>query len=201
MVDRRIERGRATRERLVAAGRKLFGERGYDATSIEAILGVAGVAKGGLYHHFANKQQLFGAVHDQTVAEIAGQVASAARSRDEPLESLKAGSRTWLELALDPAIQRIAILDPPAAVGWQRARELDEVHVLGGMRALLLRLAGEGRVPADQVDALTHMVLASVNEAALLIASSDNQRTAFTTGKAAIETLLDRLAGPSVPRR
>src|SRR5215210_7090895 len=135
MVDRRIEKGRATRARLLDSGRRLFGERGYEATSIDAILGEAGVAKGALYHHFEDKQQLFDAVLDRTLAEIAGHIADVAGSGDDALASLRAGCHAWLEMALDPAIQRIAIVDPPAAVGWARGRELDERHALGGVRA------------------------------------------------------------------
>lgn len=195
MVDRRIEKGAETRERLVEVGRALFGERGYEATSIDSILAEAGVAKGALYHHFADKRELFDAVFDRAVAEYAGQVAAAASEAPGPLASLRQGCVAWLELARDPAIQRIAILDPPTAVGWARAREIDERHVLGGVRASLLQLAVEGRVPADQVDALAHMVLASVNEAALLIARADDEDAAFVAGRAAVDTMLTRLAG------
>jgi AcrR family transcriptional regulator len=195
VVDRRIEKGKATRGRLLDTGRRLFGERGYEATSIDAILSEAGVAKGALYHHFADKQQLFDAVLDRTLAEIAGRIAEVAGAGDDALANLRAGCHAWLEMALDPAIQRIAILDPPAAVGWARGRELDERHALGGVRAALLRLADEGRVPAGEVDALAHMVLAAVNEAALLIVRADDQEAALAAGRAAVDTLLARLAG------
>lgn len=194
MVDRRIEKGQATRERLVEVARRLFGERGYDGTSIDAILDEAGAAKGALYHHFGDKQQLFDAVLNQTVSEIALRIADIARRADDPLASLRAGCSAWLEMALDPAIQRIAILDPPSAVGWARSREVDELHVLGGVRANLLQLARGGSLPAEQVDALAHMVLASVNEAALLIARSEDPEAALAIGQAAVDTLLDRLA-------
>jgi AcrR family transcriptional regulator len=194
-MDRRIEKGRATRARLLDSGRRLFGERGYEATSIDAILGDAGVAKGALYHHFEDKQQLFDAVLDRTLAEIAGHVADVAGAGYDALANLRAGCDAWLEMALDPAIQRIAILDPPAAVGWARGRELDELHALGGVRTALQQLAAEGRLPAGQVDALAHMVLAAVNEAALLIVRADDQEQALVAGRAAVDTLLARLAG------
>jgi AcrR family transcriptional regulator len=191
--DGRIERGRATRERLLVAARALFGERGYEATSIDAILESAGVARGALYHHFATKQALFDAVLDGVVGEIADRAAAAGRGADDPLASLRAGCSTWLELALDPAIQRIALLDAPSVVGWTRWRELDEQHTLGGLRATLRRLAGRGDLPVDQVDVLAHMVLASVNEAALLIARAADPQAALARGQAAVDTLLERL--------
>jgi AcrR family transcriptional regulator len=193
MVDGRIEKGRATRERLIAAARREFGERGYEATSIEAVLDAAGVARGALYHHFATKEALFEAVLDQVVAEIAANAAVAARAARDPLASLHAGCNVWLETVLDPAIQRIALLDPPSVVGWTRWRELDEKYILGGVRIALARLSEAGEIPSEQIDLLAHMILASVNEAALLIARADDPREALELGKAAVDRLLDRV--------
>ena len=193
MVDGRIEKGRETRERLIRTGRELFGERGYDDTSIESILDSAGVARGALYHHFATKQALFDAVLDGLVAEIADTAADAARKASDPVEGLRLGCSAWLRMALDPAVQRIALVDAPAVVGWTRWRELDELHTLGRLRANLHAIADEGRLPARQVDVLAHMVLASVNEAALLIARSDDPKAALRRGQAAVDTLLGRL--------
>jgi AcrR family transcriptional regulator len=189
VTDLRIEKGKATRDRLIAAGRELFGE----GTSIEAILESAGVARGALYHHFATKEALFDAVLDRLIADIATTVADAARPEPDPVESLRVGCATWLRMALDPAVQRIALLDPPSVVGWTRWRELDEQYILGGLRAGLQRIADEGRLAAEDIDLLAHMLLASVNEAALLVARADDPEAALARGQAAVDALLDRL--------
>lgn len=194
--DRRIARGRATRERLVATARELFGRDGYDATSVEAVLREAGVARGSLYHHFENKTALFDAVLDQVVADVAEAVAGAARAAPDPVASLRAGCTEWLRMALDPAVQRIVLLDPPAVVGWSRWREIDEQHTLGGLRTSLELIAREGRLPAGNVDLLAHMVLAAVNEAALMIARAEDPEQALRQGREAVDTLLDRLVTP-----
>jgi AcrR family transcriptional regulator len=196
MPDLRVERGKATRERLIEAARVLFGERGYDATSIEAVLDSAGVARGALYHHFATKEALFDAVLDRVVADIAEAVADAARAAADPVASLRAGCAAWLRMALDPAVQRIVLLDPPAVVGWSRWREIDEQHTLGGLRTSLELIAGQGRLPAGNVDLLSHMVLAAVNEAALMIARAEDPEQALRRGQEAVDTLLDRLVTP-----
>ena len=193
-VDRRVERGRATRDKLLATARRLFGRDGYDATSVEAVLREAGVARGSLYHHFENKPALFDAVLDQVVAETAAQAAAAAAKHDDPVEGLRAGCATWLRLSLDPAVQQIALVDAPAVLGWSRWRELDEQYTLGGVRRSLQSLADAGRVPAEQVDSLANMLLAAVGEAALLIVRADDPEAALASGLAAFDTLLDRLA-------
>jgi AcrR family transcriptional regulator len=195
LADSRVEKGKATRERLVAAGRKLFGERGYDATSIEAILEAAGVARGALYHHFPTKEALFDAVLDRVIADLSKEVAQAARAEPDPAASLRAGCAAWLRMALDPAVQRIVLLDPPAVVGWTRWREIDEQHTLGGVRANLQRIADSGRLEQGEVEVMAHMLLAAVSEASLLIARADDPQSALVVGQAAVDTLLDRLLG------
>jgi AcrR family transcriptional regulator len=193
VVDRRVEKGRTTRAAIVAGARRLFGAQGYDATSIEAILGAAGVARGALYHHFPTKEALFDAVLDEEIARVAAAATKAALEARDPVESLRAGCATWLDAALDPAVQRITLIDAPAVVGWSRWRRLDEQHTLGGLRSNLRHLAREGRVPTEQVDVLANMLLAAVSEAALMIATADDQRAALRTALAALDTLLDRL--------
>jgi AcrR family transcriptional regulator len=185
----------ATRERLVDSARELFGQRGYEHTSIEAVLEAAGVARGALYHHFASKTALFDAVLEQVVADLAVQASTEAGSGGDALENLQAGSRSWMRMALDPAVQRIYLLDPQAVVGWARWRELDERYWLGGLRASFARLAEEGRVPPGQEQALAYMLCAVLTEAALFIAYAEDQSGAGETAQAAVETLLDRLVG------
>lgn len=194
--DRRLARGRTTRDRLLVAARDLFGANGYDATSVEAILEAAGVARGGLYHHFASKEALFDAVLDRVIAELAASVGRSARTAKDPAEALRAGCLAWLHLALDPAVQRIVLLDAPAVVGWTRWRTMDEAYTLGATKATLRRLADAGRLPTEVTDALAHLVLAAVGETALLIARAENPPAALMSGRAALEILLDRLLAP-----
>ena len=195
MTDGRRARGEATRARLIAAARELFGERGYEGTSIEAVLAASGVARGALYHHFKSKTELFDAVLEAVNAELAADADHVARAGADPLERLRAGSHAWLRMALDPAVQRISLIDPPTVVGWTRWRELDERYWLGGLRAGFRRLADEGRIPPAQAEALAHMLYAALNEASLLVAYADDQKATARAAQAAVDTLLDRLAG------
>src|SRR5438477_261376 len=77
------------------------------------------------------------------------------------------------------------------------ARELDEEHSLGGLRAGMLRLEREGRIPAGEAELLAHILLAALNEAALLLTAAEDQRAAADTARRALDTLLDRLCGPT----
>lgn len=48
-----------TKRKIFETSLKLFAEKGYDATSIEEITSVVGIAKGTLYHHFSCKEEIF----------------------------------------------------------------------------------------------------------------------------------------------
>ena len=72
VTDARTIRGR-TRAALVDAARKLFVAKGDFATGTEEIVTQAKVGtRGALYHHFADKQDLFLAVFHQVQADLAG---------------------------------------------------------------------------------------------------------------------------------
>jgi len=196
--DLRRDKGKATRDRLVSTARDLFAERGYEGTSIEAVLAAAGVKRGSLYHHFPGKEALFDAVLDGLLRDIADSTEAAARAAGpDPAANLRAGCFCWLHLALDAAIQRIVLVDAPSVVGWRRVRDLDEQHALGRLRANLSRIATGGRLPEDQVDIMAHMLLAALGEAALLIARAEDQRAALVSATAAVTTLIDRLVSPA----
>ncbi len=58
------ERGEATRARLIETAYTLFCRQGYHGTSLRDIAESAGVAVGGIYNHFKDKEELFAAVLD-----------------------------------------------------------------------------------------------------------------------------------------
>jgi AcrR family transcriptional regulator len=196
IVDLRTERGKTTRERLITVGSELFGSLGYEATSVGAILESAGLARGAFYHHFATKAELFEAVLDRSIAEVADAASDAARAFDDPVQRMRAACSTWLERALDPAVQRIVLLDAAAVVGWERCRELDEQHTLGRLKSTLRRIARAGALPMEEIDTLAHMILGAVSEAAMMIARAHDPEAAHKDGQAALDTLLKRLLTP-----
>ncbi|WP_433944726.1 TetR/AcrR family transcriptional regulator [Paenibacillus sp. SN-8-1] len=50
---------KVTKQRIVDCAKVLFSQKGYAATSIQDICRAAGCSKGGVYHHFLNKEDLF----------------------------------------------------------------------------------------------------------------------------------------------
>jgi TetR/AcrR family transcriptional regulator, transcriptional repressor for nem operon len=48
-----------TRARIVECARRMFNRYGFEAVSIDQIMASAGLTRGGFYHHFANKEELY----------------------------------------------------------------------------------------------------------------------------------------------
>jgi AcrR family transcriptional regulator len=79
-----------TRQRIVAAAVELFGEHGFDATSVNQVVARAGVAKGALYHHFDSKDDLLYEVYRELVdRQLAGMTEILARQLS-PVATMRA---------------------------------------------------------------------------------------------------------------
>jgi AcrR family transcriptional regulator len=196
MPDRQnqnLARGAATRAHLLAVATTLFTERGYEATSIEAVLQESGVSRGSLYHHFKGKDALFEAVLEAVETDIDRRTVEAAAGAPNAAAALRAGCRAWVTIAGDPVVQRIVLTDAPAVLGWQRWRAAEERHALGLIRGALSAIARDGGLAPDLVDVFSHVVLATLNEIALLVAGSDQLEAAQRTGAWAVDEILDRL--------
>jgi AcrR family transcriptional regulator len=191
--NKNVTRGKATRAQLIAIATRLFASRGYEDTSIEAVLQEAGVSRGSLYHHFAGKEALFEAVLDDVETRVGSQTIAAAVGADGPAAALRAAFLAWIKLAGDPVVQRILLIDAPAVLGWERWRAMEERHALGAIRATLQAIADQGNLRPELVGTLAHVLLASVNEVALVVARSDDPAAAMKEGADAIDELLRRL--------
>jgi hypothetical protein len=78
-------------------------------------------------------------------------------------------------------------------VGWARWREVDECHWFGPLKESLAAALPAGRLDAQSVDVLAHMLLAALNELAFVIARADDPDAAATAGESAMVDLLARL--------
>ena len=62
MTDQRLRRGEQTRNKVIRVAHDLFVQQGYHGTSMRQIAKGSGIALGGLYNHFASKEEVFKAV-------------------------------------------------------------------------------------------------------------------------------------------
>ncbi len=192
------ERSEQTRGALIAAGRDLFGARGYDDVGTTEIAAAAGLTRGALYHHFPDgKRGLLEAVYERLEAESTERVARVVLGSElhSPLQAMKAGVAAFLDECAESAFQRIALHDAPAVLGWDRWREVAAANGLGLIEASLIAAIEAGEIRPLPVKATAHLLLGALDEAAMLVARGpEPENRAEVT--AVLLALLDSFAIP-----
>jgi AcrR family transcriptional regulator len=174
--SRREQNTEATRGALLRVARDFFTRYGYDGAKTEQIVRRARVTRGALYHHFRGKKDLFREVVEQLEGELVGKVASVAIGRADIWATAVASLRAFLDACMEPAVQRIVLLDAPSVLGYDTWREIDERYGIALIRSMLEEAMAQGVIHRQPVDALAHVMLGALNEGALLIARSDDPR-------------------------
>jgi AcrR family transcriptional regulator len=193
MAKLRDEHVDSTRRALLDAARRRFGASGFGGTTLDQVAADARVTKGALYHHFASKEQLFLTVYDEVEGELSARSMAAAEGATDPVEAIQKGFAAYLDLALDPAVQRIALLDAPSVLGAAAKLEVDARHSLAAVRAAIELGMADGRLtPLDPV-ATAQLLIAACCQAALLIATAADPAAARTDIGAALDRLITGL--------
>jgi AcrR family transcriptional regulator len=190
----RAEQVAQTRAALVAAGRRLFGEKGYANTSVEDLAKEARVTTGALYHHFSTKMLLFEAVFLQAHAEVMEASAQNAVAAPDEVEFLARGFDAFLDAVLAPDIQRILVVDAPAVLGLARFTELDERDAFELIVALLEAAVSAGLLVIDDAGTTTRLLLGALTRGAILIANSSQPAQTRREVSDAMRALLAGLA-------
>lgn len=191
-----------TRGTLLRVARRLFTDKGFGDTSLEEVAERAGVTKGALYHHFADKRALFAEVFgaletELDIASRAAAMAAAARPRDAFL----AGCRAYLRFAQRPDFHRIVLTDGPAVLGPASWHAMDSKLGLptleAAVRALMAVELLERRAPKP----IALLLFGALNELGFALARGEPELDE-ESALAALGRLLDGLApGPAGPVR
>ncbi|MEI9400902.1 helix-turn-helix domain-containing protein [Mesorhizobium argentiipisi] len=189
------DRTEATRADLIRAARKLFTGKSYVETGTPEIVAEAGVTRGALYHHFADKQALFAAVVEQEAAAVAAEIDQASAPSLSAREALIAGSDAYLKAMRAPGRTRLLLLDGPAVLGRAAMDEIDNRHGNRSLREGLIaamRAQPMTRLPAE---ALTVLLAAAFDRAALAIEAGGSA----ADYRAALIALMDGLSAAPLP--
>ena len=189
MTTKREQRER-TRAGLIEAARRRFAQDGYAGASTEAILADTGVTRGALYHHFADKQDLFAAVCEALQSDVAERIAHAASDKP-PYEAIVAGCLAFIDAVARPEARRILLLDAPGVLGWARWNALDARHGFGLLRAGV-DAAVEAGVFAGDPEVLSVLLNGALNHAVMWAAQEDDPE-ALQRLKSGLQDQLRRL--------
>ncbi len=173
--DDRRARGDRTRRDLIDAGRELFVAPGYFKTSIADLVSKSGVGtRGAFYHHFKDKTELFRAVFEEVENDLTLRSIAARPADADPWQRLSRGLHEFLDAALEPEVQRIMLLDGPVVLGWRALRTIQESNSFALINDKVREAIADGIIDDEPVAELTHMLVAALEEASLLVAHADD---------------------------
>lgn len=184
------ERTEKTRSALVSASRALFVEKGYADTSTPEIVAAAGITRGALYHHFEDKRALFRAVVTDEAREVARAIEQSTPAQLTPTDALVAGSEAYLDAMRVPGRTRLLLIEGPSVLGPMEMKSLDEKNAARTLReGLVAAIGGKPAMSAEQLTALTDLLSAAFDRAALAVAGGEDDRVY----RSAIVLLIQRI--------
>jgi len=107
--------GKQRREQLIEVGRRLFAEKGFEATTVEEIAAKASVSKPVVYEHFGGKEGLYAVVVDREIRTLLDGITSALSAETTSRGLLEAAALSlldYIEGSTDGF--RILVRDSPA---------------------------------------------------------------------------------------
>jgi AcrR family transcriptional regulator len=165
-----------TRAKLLSAGRAAFGTTGFSEASMDDFTAGAGLTRGALYHHFGDKKGLFEAVLLQIDDEMSARLKIVSQSAPTRWLGLVAECTAYIEMALEPEIQRIVFRDGPAVLGdpssWPNAS-----GCAAAMAASIARLKEEGTIADVDPEAAARVINGAMCYASQWIANADDPET------------------------
>lgn len=161
------ERTETTRQALLDAARALFVSKGYGDTSTPDICASTATTRGALYHHFADKRDLFRQVLLRESEAVTADIVAATPADLLPRGALFAGSDAYLSAMAVAGRTRLLLIDGPAVLGMAEIIAMDEANAADTLREGL-----QAAIPAAtavSITALSSLLSAAFDRAALEI--------------------------------
>jgi AcrR family transcriptional regulator len=172
----KAERSDRTRNAIIETARQLFTRKGYAATSTEELIKRAGTSRGGLYHHFRDKEDVFCAVFERVQRE-AYKRALAVATEPDPWKRLIRASLEYVDASMDPSFQQIVILDGPSVLSRPLLDNLQENSGAlplgqGMLRMCLQESMDNGIIEPERAWALAYLISGALENISRVIAMS-----------------------------
>ena len=135
---------------------------------------------------------VFEAIEEETITRL-----GAGAGGGSALDRMRAGTRAWLDLCREPEVHRIALIEAPAVLGWERWRAIGDRYSLALVEHLLHAAIAAGEIPPQPVPPLAHILLGVVREGALFLATADDRAAAQRDVGRAVDKILSNLGSPA----
>lgn len=193
-----MKKGEMTRQRIIEMAAPLFNQRGFDGCSMQDVLEATGLEKGGLYRHFASKEELAAEAFQYALARVS-------KVRWEGLDEVN-GAVAKLRCVVRRFVETPGTF-PGGCPLMNTAVDTDDGNVvlrrlvqdgMNGWKTRLCRIVEEGIERGEirngvEPRRVANTILASL-EGALMISRLEGDRAAMYDVGAGLESMLDGIA-------
>ena len=187
-----------TRAKLIAVARRAFGTVGYAEASMDDFTREAGLTRGALYHHFGDKKGLLEAVVRQIDAEMTERLCKVSSAAPTRWQGFVDECVAYVQMALEPEIQRIMFRDGPAVLGdislWPST-----TGCVAAVSASYDRLKADRVVMDIDSEVAARLINGASSHAALWIANSADPRATSKRAVAGFRAWLEGLRLKKAP--
>ncbi len=189
-----------TRAKLIAVAREAFGTVGYAEASMDDFTREAGLTRGALYHHFGDKKGLLEAVIKQIDAEMTARLNKVSAAAPTRWQGFVDECVAYIEMALEPEIQRIMFRDGPSVLG-----DISQWPNTSGCIAALSKswdaLKKEDAVIDLDSEAAARLINGASSQAAFWIATAPDPKATSKKAVAGFRAFLEGMRKPAAPAK
>lgn len=129
-----------------------------------------------MYHQYSDKTKLFLAVLEAVEEDVMRRLTETVMAAEPstPADALRIAADAWLDIASEPEVRQLVLLDAPSILGWAGFREISLRYGLGMTEQLLNAAMESGQMPRQPTRALATVMLGALDEAAMSIANAED---------------------------
>jgi hypothetical protein len=112
-------------------------------------------------------------------------------------ETMHTMANAWLDIAREPEVRQLMLLDAPSVIGWTEYREMSQQNSVARAEQLLNAAIEAGQLKPQPLRPLALVLLGALAEAAMYLARAENPDQAREEARAVVRDLIDGLLRPS----
>lgn len=196
MAQKRSDKILETRAKLIKAAREAFATQGFAESSMDVLTAQAGLTRGALYHHFGDKKGLLQAVIAQIDGEMTARLTAIVEKAETTWDGFIDESIGYIQMALEPEIQRIVFLDGPAVLGDPSRWPSQNSCIVSTQRSIE-KLIEEKTIRPVDAPATARLIMGALLGASLWIANAEDPHVASEKAVDGFRTLASGLRLPA----
>ncbi|NEW07450.1 TetR/AcrR family transcriptional regulator [Paenibacillus sp. SYP-B3998] len=170
-----MQKGENTRRHIIAKSAELFNQYGYSGSSLSAITELTGIKKGGIYRHFASKDEIALEAYNYAANIVGGQLKEAITQKETASDKLLAYLRVYENVVNAPPfiggcpLLNVAIESDDAHPVLRQRAQMGLKGTLDAMKAIISQGVQSGEFKMDlDIDALATFTLSTMEGAVMM---------------------------------